>query len=483
VASHKQIKIEKQKAMSIYHLNLSAISRSTGRTSVAAAAYRSGVELVDPRTGEVHNYTRKGGVLDSEIVMPVGCVWNPTQQELWGAIELHHKRGDAVTAREIDVALPAELDEITRKNLAVGLAKGLANHYGVAVDIALHAPDKKGNGKNWHAHLLFTACAVDTSGNLGKKVALLDPIAAKRAKQPNAAELLRPFWEKLVNTELEMAGKKIRIDHRSLAAQGIDRPATIHLGPAATAMERRGVASELGEKNRTFEDQAWLARNNHWQQTTDGIMTTDEVDLVKVVQERDALLKALAKPTIIKPARSMPTTPPEPQISPNSWQAPSLDERANAAQVRRQQKAEREQRLAAAASVKQAAAAEIAKEKTLLEQFKAMFFKLIGQVIPLQENPIKTALGTVVAGDERWAAMHTGRETQLLDRKVWPVEVGHAYMLTAGPSGSKIEPRPLNRNTASTLEGIYGAKVGAQAREWVERDKALSQTRSLGRGR
>lgn len=455
--------------MSIYHLNLSAISRSAGRTAVAAAAYRAGVALSDPRTGEVHDYTRKGGVVDSVIVMPQGCTWQPTRQELWGAVESHHNRGDALPARDIDVALPHELDAAARKRLAVDLARGLANHYGVAVDVALHAPDKQGNGKNWHAHVLFSACAVGQSGELGKKVALLDPIAAKRAKQPNAAELLRPYWEKLVNRELERAGLSQRVDHRSLEAQGIERQPTVHLGPAATAMERRGAESELGDKNRLAAERVQVARMESWQRQTDSLVEMEEAELAMLAQERDALL------------RQAQATP-----APGATFTPSLDT-LKAAPANPMQKAlEARRRMALggpsmAVDAAQSAAAAAKSPQVLLAQLKAKLLALVGRMVDLREGPVKQASGPVIAANERWAAMHIGSDTQLIDRQVWAVEEGRSYQLRGGPNGPQIEARPVHRQTASTLEYVYGKQVGELARQWAERDKALVQAQTRSR--
>lgn len=474
--------------MSIYHLNLSAISRSAGRTAVAAAAYRAGVSLSDPRTGEVHDYTRKGGVVGTVIVMPQGCTWQPTRQELWGAVESHHKRGDAVPAREIDVALPHELDAAARKRLAVDLARGLANHYGVAVDVALHEPDKQGNGKNWHAHVLFSACAVGQSGELGKKVVMLDPIAAKRAKQPNAAELLRPYWEKLVNSELERAGLSQRVDHRSLEAQGIERQPTVHLGPAATAMERRGAETELGDKNRLAAERVKTARMESWQWQTDHLVEMEEAELVMLVQERDALLRqAPAKPApgatftpsmdTLKAATAK-KKPAQPSAD-NSVNRPAPASPANPMQ--KALEARRRMALGGPSMAVDAAQSAMASAKSpavLLAQLKAKLLALVGRMVDLREDPIKQASGTVIAANERWAAMHIGRDTQLIDRQVWAVEEGRSYLLKDGPSGQQIELRPVNSNTASTLEYVYGKQVGQLARQWAERDRALVNQKS-----
>lgn len=258
--------------MAIYHLSVKAISRSQGRSTTAAAAYRSGEKIIDERTGEIHDYTRKGGVLYSELIMPSGVSAN--RAEFWNNIEKHHKRGDAVLVREVEVALPAELTPEQRKQLAVRFACELAERYQVAADIALHSPHKltnsdlknnpdqyyetdpetgqKHNG-NWHAHIMLSACHVAHDGTLGKKAVELDPIHCQRAKIENMADRERVRWSELANDALEQAGHDSRIDHRTLKAQGIDREPTKHLGVKATNYERRTGKSST--KRLDFEQQ------------------------------------------------------------------------------------------------------------------------------------------------------------------------------------------------------------------------------------
>ncbi|WP_024894644.1 MobA/MobL family protein, partial [Acidithiobacillus thiooxidans] len=129
--------------MAIYHANTKPIARRAGRSAVAAAAYRSGTELVDARTGLIHDYTRKGGVVWTEILTPDGSAVERNQ--LWNAAELAEKRKDARTAREWIVALPSELSAEQRTALARDFAQALVVRYGVAVDFAIHAPDREGD--------------------------------------------------------------------------------------------------------------------------------------------------------------------------------------------------------------------------------------------------------------------------------------------------------------------------------------------------
>lgn len=240
--------------MAVYHFSAKTVSRSAGRSSTAAAAYRSGERIVDERTGEIHDYTRKGGVVDSLVVLPHGGTMD--RAELWNKVEAHHKRGDATVAREFVVALPAELDAAQRQELARSYARELADRYGVAVDVNVHAPGKDGNQRNHHAHILLTACYCGPTGTLGKKAVELDPIHCQRQKLRNVVEAERERWEQHANRALEKAGQEARIDHRSLEAQGItDRLPGAHLGPTATAIERSGRESDVGRRAREQADE------------------------------------------------------------------------------------------------------------------------------------------------------------------------------------------------------------------------------------
>lgn len=232
--------------MAIYHLSMKAVSRSAGRSSTAAAAYRAGCEIADQRTGEVHDYRRKAGVESADIVMPDG-VPSMSRSELWNGVEKHHKRGDAVVAREFEVALPDELSPAERRRLAVDFAREVANRYGVTADVCIHEPSKDGDERNFHAHILLSACTITKEG-FGKKAAELDPIHCQRQKIANPAEEWRERWADLTNQRLRENEVSARVDHRSLKEQGIEREPTVHLGPSVTAMEKRGVRTEVQER-------------------------------------------------------------------------------------------------------------------------------------------------------------------------------------------------------------------------------------------
>lgn len=227
--------------MAIFHLSAKPpIARSSGQSATAAAAYRAGTMILDERTGRLHDYSSKRGVLSSILLLPGGAQL-ADRARFWNAVEIHHRRGDAVLAREIIVALPDELDAIQRRVLAEALGREVAERFRVAVDISVHAPSRRGDQRNYHAHLLQSACLVDPSGVLGKKAIELDPIHCSRAKVDDAVKWLRPRWAAMVNGALEEAGSSDRVDHRSNLARGIETLPTIHEGVGEGLPGRRRV--------------------------------------------------------------------------------------------------------------------------------------------------------------------------------------------------------------------------------------------------
>ncbi len=255
--------------MSSYSAKASVISRGKGRQAVAAAAYRSGAKLADERQGVEWDFTKKRGILHSEIVAPKDApAWAYDRGELWNAAERresrHAKQDTAATAREFRLALPHELDAGARVELTRRFAQCLVDRYGVAVDFSLHEADQHGDARNFHAHMMFTT-RVMTAGGLTTKTRILDDL--KRG--PKEIEALRSIWADLGAEHLEKAGLQLEADryrhgHKTLDAQraaafargdlafadSLDREATIHLGPGASGMERKGDTTELGDLNR-----------------------------------------------------------------------------------------------------------------------------------------------------------------------------------------------------------------------------------------
>ncbi|MDL5039299.1 MobQ family relaxase [Comamonas sp. Y6] len=221
--------------MAIYHLSVKTISRSAGRSATAAAAYRAGVEITDERTGEIHDYTRKGGVESAELVLPAGAPeWAADRAALWNAAEQAETRKNSTVAREFEIALPEELSPAERARLARDFARELVERHGCAADVCIHAPGKDGDDRNHHAHILLTTRRLGPEG-LTEKTRELDD-------QKTGSKLVTQWRERfaaLTNERLRENGIEARVDHRTLEAQGIEREPTRHLGPAATAIERR----------------------------------------------------------------------------------------------------------------------------------------------------------------------------------------------------------------------------------------------------
>lgn len=256
--------------MAIYHCSIKVISRGKGRSAVAAAAYRAGEKITSEYDGTIHDYTRKGGVVHTEILLPDHAPAGFSDRAvLWNAVEKIEKAKNAQLAREIELALPVELSR--EQNLSL-VREYVNRHFvaaGMCADICIH--DK--NGGNPHAHIMLTMRPFEQGGEWGakqKKEYILDrdgnkiydpkkrqykcrSIPATDWNEQTKAEEWRGTWAEICNRFLEQNGHTERIDHRSYERQGIDQIPTVHLGAAASQMERRGIATERGNLNREIE--------------------------------------------------------------------------------------------------------------------------------------------------------------------------------------------------------------------------------------
>lgn len=248
--------------MAIGHLSVKSVSRSKGRSATAAAAYRAGTRIACARGGMTHDYTRKRGVAYTEIIVPPAAAWARDRSVLWNAAERSENRKNSVVAREYELALPHELSAQGRVDLAREFAEHVSARFGVAADIAIHAPHRLGDARNWHAHVLTTTRVVVSDG-LGAKTRILDD----KTTSGREVMALRLAWERMVNQALERERLEARISMRSLQAQrreaearaeehrrhgeadlarlaeaeaiALDRPREAHVGVAAMAIERR----------------------------------------------------------------------------------------------------------------------------------------------------------------------------------------------------------------------------------------------------
>ena len=227
--------------MAIYHFDASVISRSKGRSATAAAAYRTAEVIKDHRTGEVHDYTRKGGVLHTEIIAPdTAPAWVHDRSSLWNAVEDAERRKDAQVAREVRVALPSELSTEQNSDLVRAFVREQFVARGMIADVALHAPGREGDQRNHHAHIMLTTREVGPEG-FGPK-----------NRDWNAKELLvdwRGSWAEHVNDTLERHDVHERVDHRTLVAQRADALSLAHdaqeRGDAPAQAEHMARAVEL----------------------------------------------------------------------------------------------------------------------------------------------------------------------------------------------------------------------------------------------
>jgi len=291
--------------MAIFHLSVKAIGRANGRSATAAAAYRAATRIEDERTGLTHDYTRKTGVAYREIVVPDGAPhWAQDRVQLWNAAELAETRKNSTVAREFEVALPGELAAPERRHLATSLAQEIAARHRCAVDVAIHAPGRGGDNRNHHAHLLMTTRRLEASG-FTEKTRELDDLKTGEVTR------WRERWATLVNEHLEEHGHKERVDHRSLEAQGLDREATYHKGPAVTAIERRGEVShvtyrhqdEAAERLKIAAELGRLERESN--ELARSIIDTT-ADLKATIAARDAERVASPGEAAHEPKPSMP---------------------------------------------------------------------------------------------------------------------------------------------------------------------------------
>ena len=262
--------------IAIYHCNIGIVSRGKGKSAVAAAAYRSGEKITNEWDGMTHDYTRKRGVVHTEILLPPHAPPSFSDRAaLWNSVELYEKAGNAQLAREIDAALPIELSREEQIRFVREYCSSQFVSRGMCVDFAIHDTDSG----NPHCHIMLTMRPLDERGAWAaksKKEYDLDE-NGERIRLPSGrykthkvdltgwndkgnALLWRKAWADISNAYLERAGSRSRIDHRSNAERGIDELPTVHMGVAACQMEKKGIATEKGELNRNIQKANRLIR-------------------------------------------------------------------------------------------------------------------------------------------------------------------------------------------------------------------------------
>ena len=282
-------KLNRKKAMAIYHLSVKPISRSDGRSVTAAAAYRAAAKISDERTGQLHDYTRKQGVVSVTIITPkLAPKWSQDRSQIWNAAELAEIRKNATVAREFEIALPSELNATQRQQLAHEFAQELVTQHGCIADVAIHQPGKEGDQRNHHAHILLSTRRLGPDGFTEKTRELDDYNSG-----PKWVKKWRERYAQLQNQYLQQSGSEQRVDHRSYKDQGLDLIPTCHLGPSATAYERRtGLSSKKRQNWEEYANQRLLAAKEQGElerqaQEVESTIIALDTDLKAALAERD----------------------------------------------------------------------------------------------------------------------------------------------------------------------------------------------------
>ena len=304
--------------IAIYHCSIKIVSRGKGKSAVAAAAYRSGEKLTNEWDGLTHDYTKKGGVVHSEILLPAHAPPAFSDRStLWNSVELSEKSNNAQLAREVEIALPVELSREEQTRLVREYCSSQFVSKGMIADFNLHDT----GGGNPHAHILLTMRPLDEKGAWlpkSKKEYVLDengekirlPSGRYKTRKVDLvdwnnrenAEVWRRAWADLANEYLEKNNRPERIDHRSYERQGIDQIPTVHVGVSATQMEKKGIVTERGELNRNIKAANRILREIR--RLVRGLK-----DWIAELKERKAtLLEALAE------ARAQASEPTIPQL-------------------------------------------------------------------------------------------------------------------------------------------------------------------------
>lgn len=278
--------------MDFFHCPIKICKRSIGRSAVAASAYINRTRMENTWDGTIRDYTRKGGLVWSEVMLPAHA---PPQYAdpavLWNSVEWNETKRNAQLARVMELALPAELSHEQNIELMRKYVQRTFVDQGMCADVAFH---DKGDG-NPHVHILLTMRAINEDGTWADKGRLVYNLDAKGKRIPanqkgrykthkerttdwddrGNAELWREAAANAINEALRDAGfTQGFVDHRSYARQGISKIPTVHEGPDVRAIEQRGIRTELGNQNRIIRDQnkqmdqlqARLARLNAWAQ-------------------------------------------------------------------------------------------------------------------------------------------------------------------------------------------------------------------------
>ena len=287
--------------MTMVHIATKAISRKAGQSAVASAAYRAGDVLDDAKYGKTHDYSKKSGVMSSDIVLPFSLKAlgvSVDRETLWNTAEAAETRSDSRVAREWLINLPHELSEEERHSLAINFAQKLCDDMDVIADVCIHRPvmklpfdpnvppsskylregEENPDPRNFHAHILVTTRAPTVGPNktLAFDPKLKTPFEWSNKKRkahdlPSSMQEIKRIREMWVDTANKVLAEYHLplMDARSYKDQGLDQQPTIKMGVEATAMERRGITTEKGNTNRAIKARNNLVAENHIKQEAD----------------------------------------------------------------------------------------------------------------------------------------------------------------------------------------------------------------------
>jgi len=244
------------------HASVKQVSRSAGRSSVAAAAYRAAACFHDERTGLRHDFTKKRGVEHEEIIAPDNAPdWAKQREWLWNAVEKKETKANATTAHELVLGFPDGFQKNHRIEAGRSIAHEIMTRYNAVVDIALHEPNRNGDDRNFHMHMLFTTRSLDPAApdgwaktkfrDLSQDKITVDGKTTSRGQQEVLS--LRAFIADELNRIAEREHIQTRTEHLSFEARGIDQVPTQKMGATATNIEREGKRSERGDLNRDIK--------------------------------------------------------------------------------------------------------------------------------------------------------------------------------------------------------------------------------------
>ena len=264
-------------SIALFHFHVTQIKRSAGQSAVASAAYRAGEKLHSEYYGEISDYTRKGGVICSEILLPSHAPSEYTDREtLWNAVEKAERGKKAQLAYSFDIALQNEFSMQENIDLARQFLLEQFVSRGMVVDFAVHSPDKEDVGiSNPHFHVMCPIRPIEPDGKWGNKQRreyvldehgerildeagnyVFNAVPTTDWGSPDTLEHWRQAWAELCNAKFAEKGLDCQIDHRSYERQGSEQIPTVHEGPSVRAMEAKGIRTDKGDFNR------WVRKTN-----------------------------------------------------------------------------------------------------------------------------------------------------------------------------------------------------------------------------